>query len=197
MENLKEKLKQALARREIKRIDNPALPKSAVLMPVSYQEGEHYLLFTRRTQTVKYHKGEMSFPGGGYEERDGTLVNTALRESFEEIGLAPGDVEILGELDDIVTRYSNYIVSPFVAYIPASYQFKLNAEEAAEVVVIPIIAFFDKECVRDAAEPVAGCLKAITRTYHYRGTAITGATARILRQFLEIFAQVAGQKQER
>jgi 8-oxo-dGTP pyrophosphatase MutT (NUDIX family) len=66
---------------------------------------------------VRHHKGEISFPGGGYSPEDGSLLKTALRESYEEIGLAPGDVEILGELDDMFTRGSPFIITPFVGSI--------------------------------------------------------------------------------
>jgi len=192
MEDLKQKLKQALSGRTAQRILNPSLPKSAVLMPISYKQGQYYILFTKRTQSVKYHKGEMSFPGGVYEEGDGTLVNTALRESYEEIGLAPADVEILGQLDDIVTRVSSFIVSPFVAFIPSPYQFKLNPKEAEALAEVPIMALLDKARMREEPAVIINGKTVITYVYYYGDTVITGATARILRQFLDIFAQVTG-----
>src|SRR5271157_2069139 len=114
MQTINQKLKEALANRQKIRLDDPKRRPSAVLVPIYYQAGQHSILFTRRTELVHHHKGEISFPGGGYHADDGTLLNTALRESFEEIGLAPEDVEILGDLDDTLTRGSPYIISPFV-----------------------------------------------------------------------------------
>ena len=78
--------------------------RAGVLIPVYFKAGEHFILFTRRTELVHYHKGEISFPGGGYHDEDKSLLTTALRESFEEIGLVPEDVTVLGELDDVATR---------------------------------------------------------------------------------------------
>ncbi|MFC1941066.1 NUDIX hydrolase [Chloroflexota bacterium] len=94
------KLKQAFSQRQKARLVDAHRVPSAVLVPIYYKQGEYHLLFTKRTEEVKDHKGQISFPGGAYEERDRTLVNTALRECTEEIGLATEAVEILGELDD-------------------------------------------------------------------------------------------------
>jgi len=88
-------LKEALAQRQkIFNTDDDLIP-SAVLLPVFVKEGEYHILFTRRTDKVKVHKGQISFPGGAYEKEDSSLLDTALRESSEEIGLDPGDVESL------------------------------------------------------------------------------------------------------
>ena len=164
---------------------------SAVLMPLYLREGQYYILFTQRTEKVKDHKGQISFPGGAYEEKDGTLVNTALRESAEEIGLMPGDVEVLGELDDIATIGSGYIISPFVAYIPWPYQFKLEEWEAEEIIEVPISALLDKNCVRQGTD-ILDAMVVTTYFYHYQARVIWGATARILNQFLDIWVGVKG-----
>jgi 8-oxo-dGTP pyrophosphatase MutT (NUDIX family) len=137
---MRQKLRQALAQRQKQHIINPNLVQSAVLLPIYYKQGQYYLLFTKRTQEVKDHKSQISFPGGAYQPEDETLVNTALRECAEEIGLMAGDVEVLGELDDFVTQTSGYIISPFVAIIPWPYQFKVNREEIEEIIEIPLSA---------------------------------------------------------
>ena len=189
MRATKQKLRQALSRRRKQCIVDASRVPSAVLVPVYYKQGQHYILFTKRTELVKEHKGEISFPGGAYQEGDETLVNTALRECFEEIGLMAGDVEVLGELDDTITKTSNYIISPFVAFILSPYQFKANAEEAEEIIDIPISALLDKGCLRQETEIIGD--KAITSySYYYQWRIIHGATARILNQFLDIFARV-------
>jgi len=98
-------------------------------------------------------------------------------------------VQVLGELDDIVTETSGYIISPFVALIPWSYQFKVNGEEAEEIIEVPISALLDKGCLRQETTIIDG-QTVISYFYHYQQRVIWGATARILNQFLDIFAQV-------
>ena len=189
MKAMQQRLRQALSQRQKRRIVDPNRVLSAVLLPLYYKQGEYYLLFTERTETVKYHKGQISFPGGGYEKGDKTLLDTALRECTEEIGLAADEVEVLGELDDIITTTSSYIVSPFVAAIPWPYTFKVNRREVEEIIEVPISALLDENCLRQETEIING--KATTSYfYHYQEKVIWGATARILRQFLHIVAQV-------
>jgi len=189
MRTIKRKLKQALSQRHKQHIVDASRVLSAVLVPIYYKQGQYYILFTKRTELVKEHKGDISFPGGAYQEGDETLANTALRECSEEIGLTAGDVEILGELDDTITTSSNYIISPFVAFIPSPYQFSLNVEEAEETIEIPISTLSDKGCLRQQTETIGG--KIVTSPlYYYQGRIIHGATARILNQVLDIFDRV-------
>jgi 8-oxo-dGTP pyrophosphatase MutT (NUDIX family) len=148
------------------------------------------MIFTRRTELVKYHKGEISFPGGGYHEDDQTLVNTALRESFEEIGLLPADVEILGELDDVPTRNSNFIITPFVGSIQPRNSFKLNDFETAEILKIPLEALMAKGCLETITVADPSNSAAAPFVYTYQGNRITGATARIVKQFVEVVSQL-------
>ncbi len=186
---MEQRLRQALAKREVRRINDESRELSAVLLPIYSKHGEYYLVFTKRTEQVKEHKGQISFPGGAYQEGDGTLVNTALRECAEEIGLEANKVEILGALDDAIPRSSSYIISPFVGVIPWPYEFKVNTWEIEEIIEAPISALRDKSCLREEDEIING--QAVTSySYHYQGRVIWGATARILNQFLDIFAQV-------
>lgn len=183
------RLKEILTQREIVRVKDDRRKPSAVLIPMYYSEDQHHLVFTKRTEFVSSHKGEISFPGGGYHQEDGKLIMTALRETWEEIGLAPEDVVILGQLDDRLTKGSAYIITPFVGIIPATYKFKLNTFETAEVFQIPVPNLLDMSLRRDEPETLEG--KAITTySYTYDNHTIIGATARILKQFLDIYAQV-------
>ncbi len=193
MKAVKQRLRQALPRRQKQHLVDTSRVPSAVLLPIYYKEEQYYLLFTKRTEKVKEHKGEISFPGGAYQDEDSTLVNTALRECAEEIGLMADRVEVLGELDDAATQTSDYIISPFVAFIPWPYQFKMDKEEVEEIIEIPISALLDGDCLRQETEIVDG--KAVTSYfYYYQGRVIWGATARILNQFLNIFDQVMEDK---
>ena len=187
MKLMEQRLRQALSCRQKQYIVEPGLVPSAVLLPLYYKEGQYYLLFIKRTEKVREHKGQISFPGGAYEEEDETLLNTALRESAEEIGLALGEVEILGELDDTATKTSDYVISPFVALIPWPYQFKADEDEVDEIIEVPISVLLDKDCRRQETEIIDGEVVTLYY-YHYQGRVIWGATARILNQFLDIFS---------
>ena len=186
---VKQKLRQALSQQQKRYIVDASRVPSAVLLPIYYKPGQYYILFTKRTEKVKEHRGQISFPGGAYEEEDKTLADTALRECAEEIGLIPSEVEVLGELDDTLTATSNYIISPFVACILWSSHLKVDGEEAEEIIEIPISALLDEGCLRQGTEMVDG--EAVTSYfYHYQERVIWGATARILNQFLGIFARI-------
>jgi len=184
---MRQRLRLALAQRQKQHIVNSNLVRSAVLLPIYYKQGQYYLLFTKRTQEVKNHKSQISFPGGAYQEEDVMLVNTALRECAEEIGLMAGDVEVLGELDDFVTQVSSYIISPFVAIIPWPYKFKVNRKEIEEIIEVPISALLDMGRLRLETR-IIDDEEVTSFFYPYQGRVIWGATARILNQFLDIFA---------
>jgi 8-oxo-dGTP pyrophosphatase MutT (NUDIX family) len=184
---MEQKLRDFLARRQKRSITDPKLISSAVLLPIYYKEGQCHLLFTRRTDNVKEHKGQISFPGGARQGGE-SLLETALRESREEIGLLPDRVEVLGELDDTVTTVSNFIVTPFVGVIRQPQELKPDGWEAAEIIEIPIARLLDKNSREEKNELVEG--KPVTSYYYnYKGRVIWGATARILHQFLELYAQ--------
>ena len=186
---MEQRLREALSRGQKQHIIDAKLVPSAVLVPIYYKQGQYYILFTKRTERVKEHKGQISFPGGACQEGDRKLIDTALRECAEEIGLVPSEVEVLGELDDTLTETSNYIISPFVGLIPWPYQFKVDGWETEEIIEVPVSALMDKDCLRQETEIKSG--QAVTSYfYHYQGRVIWGATARILHQFLDIFAQV-------
>lgn len=193
---MKQRLRQVLSLRHKRRIADPGLAPSAVLVPIYDRQGQCHLLFTKRTREVKEHKGQISFPGGAYQEEDGTLLNTALRECAEEIGLMAGDVEILGELDDFVTQVSSYIIAPFVGFIPWPYQFRVNKEEIEEILEVPVSALLDLGRLRLETRTIDG-EEVTSFFYHYQGDVIWGATARILNQFLDIFTQAAKISAER
>lgn len=116
---------------------------AAVLIPLFVRHGEVHVVLTRKTEHLRSHQGQISFPGGGFDPQDGTLERTALREAFEEVAIRPEDVEILGVLDDLPTATTNYVVRPFVAVIPHPYTFVPDAFEVARVFTVPLAAFAD------------------------------------------------------
>jgi len=181
----KEAIRQALSQREKNVYEAKGFTPAAVLLPLYEKAGKCYLIVTRRTQTVDHHKGQISFPGGARHVEDPTLRDTALRESWEEIGLDPKDVEILGELDDMPTYTSSFVISPFVGTIPYPYHFEASPEEVEEVISVPLEVLLDKNNFREEMELIDGVLVA-QYFYHSGDQVIWGATARILKQFLEV-----------
>lgn len=178
-------IKQALSNRE-KHSDDPAgyIP-AAVLLPIYERAGDLHLVFIKRTETVNYHKGQISFPGGRWNSEDASLMETALRESWEEIGLAPRDVDVLGELDDFATYTSNFVISPFVGVIPYPYRFRPNPEEVEEVIEVPLPVLLNRANYSEE-DVYLGSKCIIQHFYRYGDRVIFGATARILKQFLEV-----------
>ena len=114
---MEQELKQALSRRHKSRIVNTSRISAAILLPMYRKQGEHYLLFTKRTEEVKNHKGQISFPGGAYEEQDGTLANTALRECAEEIGLPAEAIELPKKNFMFVVPLDRQLRTPFASVL--------------------------------------------------------------------------------
>ncbi|NVM04651.1 MAG: CoA pyrophosphatase [Candidatus Helarchaeota archaeon] len=121
-------------------INDPRLKRSAVLLLLYMKNNAPHGIFTKRTTNLKRHKGEISLPGGGIEEGDKSLLDTAFRETEEEIDLGRSKINILGELDDLFT-ISGYIITPFVGYFEYPYEFKINFNEVEELIEVPISVF--------------------------------------------------------
>lgn len=157
---------------------------SAVLMPLFNEDGRLHVLFTKRTLTLKYHKGQISFPGGALDPSDESCLDCALRETHEEIGLPPEQVEVLGRLDETPV-VSNYRITPFVGLIPHPFPFKPNEEEIDRLIVVPLDDFMNPDIHRMVVNEFLGQLLPI-HFYDVAGESIWGATARILTNFLEV-----------
>ncbi|MFP8891298.1 NUDIX hydrolase [Natrialbaceae archaeon A-CW2] len=158
--------------------------EAAVLAPIIDRDGEDHVLFTRRADHLGEHPGQMSFPGGGRESEDETILETALREADEEIGLEPHTVELVGQLDDIRT-VTEYGVTPFVGQIPDRV-YEPDENEVAEIVVLPLSGFLDPDNFeyerRD--HPYYGDI--IIHYFHVDDYTVWGATGRMLVQLLEL-----------
>jgi 8-oxo-dGTP pyrophosphatase MutT (NUDIX family) len=181
------KLREFLAHRQKKTVTDPKRTPSAVLLPIYNKEGQCHIIFTQRTNNVKEHKGQISFPGGARQD-DESLLDTALREAREEINLSANGVEVLGELDDTLTLTSNYVVTPFVGVIPWPNNIEADGWETNEIIEVPISALLD-ERVREIKKAVVSGRTITAYSYRYGDRLIWGATARILYQFLELYAQ--------
>lgn len=166
-------------------LDAPAARPAAVLLLLYADRGAERLLFTRRTDRLEHHKGQISFPGGGADPDDADRAATALREAWEEIGVRPEDVELLGRLDDSLTN-SNYLVAPFVGVLGRTpYEFVSSEFEVAEILEPPLAHLLDPANLVMETRQFEGEV-VLMPAYHWEGHRIWGATARILEGFLAL-----------
>lgn len=179
-----DELRKLFSTRERRVIERPSFAHAAVLVPLFKKGEDCHILFTKRTDQVKYHKGEISFPGGVFDKGDSELERTALREAFEEIGLKGNDVQIIGVLDDIVT-VTEFIVTPIVGLFSYPYPFKLSLIEIEELIEVPLSSLLDEDCFSER-EIIRGGRQEVVYAYQYEKHVIWGATARILKQFLDM-----------
>jgi 8-oxo-dGTP pyrophosphatase MutT (NUDIX family) len=164
-----------------------AIRPAAVLIPVVAHPGELSVLLTRRTQHLHDHAGQISFPGGRVEAADRNVYDTALRETAEEIGLAPERVEVLGCLSDYLT-VTGYRVTPVVGIVSPPFELTLDAFEVAEVFEVPL-AF-----LLDPANHQRNCVihQGVERRYYampYERHYIWGATAGMV---MNLYAHLTG-----
>lgn len=179
-----EAIREALHRRAPLQVDAPGLKPAAVLIPLFQKDGRWHLLFTRRSLQLPVHAGQISFPGGAMEPGDQDLLAAALRESEEEMGISPGDVTVLGRLDEILT-ITGFRVTAFVGVIPYPYPFRPNAEEIAEVIELPLSGFLDPAVFRCDASWRRGDEPYVVYGFQCGAHNVWGATAKIMKQFLE------------
>ncbi len=157
---------------------------AAVLIPLVLKAGAVDILLTRRTEDVETHKGQISFPGGMVDEGDTSRRHTALRETEEELGIAPAHVEVLGMLDDLFTP-TGFLITPVVGIVGPIPQMKPNPREVAEVFTVPLPFFADPENGRREmlSTPLG---EREVWFYEYQGRVIWGATAAMIRNLCDI-----------
>jgi len=184
--HLAELIRSRLAQREPERcvLEDQALTCSAVLVPLLHKEGGWHVLVTLRTENVEHHKGQISFPGGACESGDRGRPGTALREAFEEIGLPPESVQVLGLLDDMRT-VTGFVITPVVGVIPHPFAYRLNRTEVAEVVEVPLSFLCDPAHLRRETREYGGQVREVY-LWDYGPYLIWGATAHILKGLLSL-----------
>lgn len=167
----------------------PPLMRAGVLIPLLLRGSGLEVLFTRRTETVLTHKGQISFPGGQQEEADGELVETALRESYEEIGLEPSRVTVLGELDDVFTSVSGFVITPVVGLVEGAVESLTPApDEVRSLLIVPLTTLLRPEVHRAEDRLFEGQPYRI-HFYTVGDDVIWGATGRIVYQFLRAWEE--------
>lgn len=179
-------LARALDARVRRMLSPDGKTRAAVLVPLLAVDGALHVLYTRRAASLAHHQGQVAFPGGRHDDqRDATLVATALREADEEIGLRPADVRVLGVLDDIETLTSRFVITPVVGVAPHPYPWAPAPREVDHIFTVPLATLLAPDAARRetwdfGGQPVPIDLFAVA------GQVIWGATHRITRNLLEL-----------
>jgi 8-oxo-dGTP pyrophosphatase MutT (NUDIX family) len=175
------KISQLLNSRTPRKLEQHHEGRAAVLVPIFHKEDDYFFLLTQRTHTVETHKGQISFPGGVAESNE-TLSRTALRETWEEIGLTADRIEVLGEFDEYLS-VTGLIVTPFLARIDSPFALNPNPNEVEQIFQVPLSLFRNESCLRveirrrfDRDLPVY--------FYNFQGRDVWGLTAQIIRDFI-------------
>lgn len=160
--------------------------KSAVMILLYQVEESLKVILIRRSFYVGIHAGQIAFPGGRYEEEDGNVENTALREIEEEIGITANKIQVLGRLTDIYVPPSNFLISIFVGYLNQKPIYKIDEREVAEVIEIDLNVFF-KENIIFEKEFFVPSMQSSTRALCYQigNIDLWGASAMVMTEFLD------------
>jgi 8-oxo-dGTP pyrophosphatase MutT (NUDIX family) len=156
---------------------------AGVIIPILEMDGTTSIVLTKRTCSVKIHKGEVSFPGGAYEEKDRNTLETALRECCEEIGVRKKDIEIIGRLGDMYTL-TGFVITPYVGVVPYPYTFKISPNEVAYLIYLPFEFLLNMTPKMEEATHEGKTER--VHSFYYEGDRIWGATCRILLKLREI-----------
>ncbi|HKS92839.1 MAG TPA: CoA pyrophosphatase [Tepidiformaceae bacterium] len=164
--------------------------RAAVLMLLYERPDGVHIIFQKRTETVDDHKGQVSLPGGSMDPEDASLADAALRETFEEVGVQPADVELLGQLDELRTS-TNYRITPFVGWLKRyPYEWRFSEHEVAYLMEVPLAYLMNPQTFI----PDRRTMNGVTYTfpsYQFGPDLIWGATARMVANFLDICASIA------
>jgi len=180
------KIKENLANHEIKthKYADVQSRNAAVIIPLFFKDQKPHVLFTKRTDKVEHHKGQMSFPGGMQDKIDFDLQETALRETREEMGIKSEDITILGRTDNLLTN-TKFMVTPYVAHFPYPYPYVINEDEIASVLEVPLHHLLNPDIFRIEKWKRNGVLWDV-HFYDFNGENIWGVTGFLLSNFLSI-----------
>lgn len=160
---------------------------AAVLLPFYLKNNEPWVLFTQRSKQLKHHSGQISFPGGAVENVDKNLADTALRETFEEIGVSGDKVELWGQMESM-TSLSGFHVTPIIGELNHGFHVVKDDSEVAEVFGVPF-AFFQNLENRSEQHLQTESGQHRYYLYRYQNRLIWGLTAQIIVQLLHILEQ--------
>ena len=157
---------------------------AAVLIPLFFKDGQAHLLFTKRTEYVEHHKGQISFPGGSRDTDDSSLQITALRETEEEVGIKSSHIHIVGQTDVFLTN-THFIVTPFVGFFDYPYSYEINDGEIDQLIEAPLAHFFNDD-IFEIKPYEKNDYQWQVHFYRYNRELVWGVTGFLLSNFLSI-----------
>jgi 8-oxo-dGTP pyrophosphatase MutT (NUDIX family) len=181
-----ERLRGVLAGRPAVEIHAPQHRRACVLIPLIRTAGGWSILFTRRSENLAAHSGQIAFPGGSVEG-DESLEQAAVREAEEEVGIPAQHVELIGRLDDVIT-HSGFLVAPFAGVIHEPVEYIIQEAEVVEVFEVPLEALLDTSNPEIRYVPFRG-KQFPAYFYRYEEYEIWGLTGRMLKAFLDLVWQ--------
>jgi 8-oxo-dGTP pyrophosphatase MutT (NUDIX family) len=176
----------------------PDCRQGGVLILLYPRADQLHFVLTRRTQTVRSHKGQISLPGGAREDGE-SLVQTALRETCEELGVPPDGIEVMGQLSVLYTPPSHYCIHPFVAHRPTAPTFTPDPVEVAEVLEVPLARLLDPS-IRQVEYWQDPNFESPRRVpfFYIQGQVVWGATAMILSELVTLLEiEIEGRDRDR
>tara|TARA_B100000686_G_scaffold305938_1_gene344915 strand:- start:31062 stop:31676 length:615 start_codon:yes stop_codon:yes gene_type:complete len=171
-----------------KNVDNKKYKLAAVLFPIIKIQDEYKVILTTRSINVLSHPGQVCFPGGRLESSDKNMVECAKREAFEEIGIEPNNIEVLGELDNCITG-TDYNVTPILGLIKGNFIPKIQEKEVADLFEVPLNFFLDKSN-RKLKNAEYKNKKYTYYEFQWGEKKIWGSTARIIVNFCDIIDNI-------
>ena len=163
--------------------------QSGVLLTLFPDNGQLFTCFIRRPETMKNHAGQISFPGGRQEDHDPDLIATALRESQEEVGLIPAEIDILGRLSPLYVPVSNFFISPVVGWSESKPNFQINHTEVDDLILVPIKELLAPDAIQTTQIETRNGPWEVP-CFRFNGHIIWGATAMIFSEFREVLKQM-------
>lgn len=193
MHPLFDALETHLATRPAQAVDLPGLVlrEAAVLVPLVLRDERPHVLFTKRPTTLRHHAGQYSFPGGSRDPEDPTPLQTALRETREELGIDVTGVRVLGALDEVPTLGgSNFRIRPFVGVLPRDLEFKPNPAEVEFIIEVPLAHLMEPSVHRTESRRAGGLVYELD-FFTWETHVIWGATGRILRDVVGLARELS------
>ena len=187
---MRDRIRQALLGHRPIELPMEGYHPSAVMLLLYEERGVEHVLLQVRGARVEQHAGEISFPGGRHDPGDASLLHTALRETHEEIGVAPHELEIFGQLDDTIVVTSNHLMRPYVgAFIGSPREFATAEAEVRALLRVPLEYLRTPDAHGEFVVDRRGEPE-LMPAYRYGEHMIWGATYRVLNQFLALYEAV-------
>lgn len=180
-----------LERIQLKPNENDSLARTAAVLMLCYpKNGKTHILLIVRNEYEGVHSAQIAFPGGKYEENDIDFSVTALRETFEEVGVQPDKLEIIKSFTEVFIQPSNFVVYPFLGISRQEINFILDPTEVAQIIELPITTLLNECIVVETEIPISKTSSLTLPAFKIDDHIVWGATAMMLSELKEVFKEI-------